>query len=94
MALLFQSSYRHNAASENFSLLSYVMQLKNSEMQCVKASVQMQNVILRWFGLITVDVHHYTFITALITLLVLLRTYEDANNLLSCYKMTVLVASF
>ena len=82
---LFPFSHCHSGANEIWSPLRYAMKLKNSEMHCVQASVQMQSVILRWFGFVTVYLYCYSFIITLITLSVLLRIYEDANNLLSCY---------
>lgn len=63
------------------------MKLKNSDMHCKKASVQLQGVILRWFWFIIVYLYCYCFIISQITLSVLLSIHEDGNNLPRCYNI-------
>lgn len=81
---MFQFSRCHNDANGTCSL-RYAMKLKNNEMHCVQALVQMQSIILRWFVFITLYLYRYSFIITLITFSVILRRYEDANSLLTCY---------
>lgn len=72
---MFQISHCPNRTNEICSPLRYAMKLKNSEMYCVQASAQMQSVILKLFGFITVYLYCYSSVITLITLSVLLRIY-------------------